>query len=62
MVDYPGENFRNELRKLKREQIKDLYEHTPNQTRSPSIRSRPDVRAVSDPAQRKNKSNGNWPT
>jgi len=33
MVDYPGENFRNELRKLKREQIKDLMNITPNQTR-----------------------------
>jgi hypothetical protein len=53
MVDYPGENFRNELRKLKHEQVKDLYEHYA-ESEATLLLFDPgrDVRAVHDPVRR----------
>jgi hypothetical protein len=53
MVDYPGEDFRKELRKLNREQVKDLYEHYA-EAEATLLLFDPvrDVRAVNDPAHR----------
>ncbi len=53
MVDYPGEDFRNELRKLKREDIEILYDHYAH-SESILLLFDPDqdVRALHDPARR----------
>ena len=53
LVDYPGEDFRNELRKLKREQVKELYEHYA-ESEATLLLFDPDrdVRAVQDPVHR----------
>ncbi len=53
MVDYPGEDFRNALRKLAREDVKDLYEHYAGSEAALLLFDpERDIRAGGDPARR----------